>query len=191
MGVPESVSGSLRFPRLSAKARGECQHALAAPALGLRQLERAARGRRHRLWERRGVDVGARRLDQVLDEIGPAGHECAERAEGLAERADEHRHLLGTEAKVLEYAASARAHDTEAVRVVDHEPRILRACDARQLRQRRQIPVHAEHAVGGDERRALAVGAEQRRGGLRIPNDPSQRDGTILDHRAAERKAPP
>src|SRR5215469_3774319 len=96
--------------------------ALAPPPLTLRQRKRRAGRGGHRLWQRRRVAIRACLLQQELDERRRARDEGTEGAEGLAERADEHRYLIARESEVLEHAAAIRTHDTQAVRVIDNEP---------------------------------------------------------------------
>ena len=101
MGVVEAAAAR-RLRRAAAKARGERQHALAPPALRTRDGQRGARGGRDRLRQCGGVDIGARVLQQQLDERRLAGDEGAEAAEGLAQRADQHRYGVAVEAEMLE-----------------------------------------------------------------------------------------
>ena len=55
-------------------------------------------------------------------------------------------------------AAAAAANDADAVRVVAHQPGIVRLGQGLHLGQRRQIAVHAEHAIGQDQAPAGAGG---------------------------------
>ena len=82
------------------------------------------------------------------------GYERAEGAEGLAECADQHRHVVRAQTEVFAGSAPARAHHAESMRVIDDQPRAGRARRAREFGQRRQIAVHAEHAIGD---RAAAI----------------------------------
>ena len=55
---------------------------------------------------------------------------------------------------MLAATAALGAHDADPVRIVDDEPRIMRACRCGERRQRCEVAIHAEHAVGDDERAA-------------------------------------
>ena len=99
--------------------------------------------------QRRGVDVAARRLQQPLDAVRIGRDEGAEAAECLAQRADQNRHGDAVQIEVFQAAAAGRAHHAQAMRVIHDQAGIApRAAAWRQLRQRRQVAVHAEHAVG-------------------------------------------
>ncbi len=79
---------------------------------------------------------------------------------GLAERAHVHD-APGRKAGVREAAAAAQ--HAEAVRVVDDEPRVVPLGELEQARERRDVAVHAEHGVGGDDLARRAAGREARR----------------------------
>src|SRR5262249_43957633 len=134
--------------RRHAKAANERPQSLAAPALRAHERECRARCRRDRLRQRGRIHVGARLLDEKLDEFGAPGDEGAEGAEGLAERADEYRHSIASESKVLEHTTTVCAHYPEAMCIVDDEPEIAPPRAVRELRQRRQIAVHTENPIG-------------------------------------------
>ena len=71
MGVAESMSGTPAALRQLAEARDvRVQRARAASPRCCSQRERGAARGRHRLRQRRRIDIGARRLDQELDELG-------------------------------------------------------------------------------------------------------------------------
>jgi hypothetical protein len=72
----------------------------------------------------RGVDVRARRVDQVFDDRLVRGDECARHASGLAERADIDQPLR-TQAQVFEHTMAVLAEHAKAVRVVDDDPCIV------------------------------------------------------------------
>ena len=94
------------------------------------------------------------------------GHERARHAGGLAQRA----HVddaLGRDAAVRE-AAAAFAQHAEAVRIVDDEPGVVRVGQREQARERRDIAVHAEHRIGGDELAPRGRGREARRQRVRV-----------------------
>ena len=93
IGVSEGASGR---PASAASRRKRCASASTRTRRqdsATDDLERGARRRRDRDRQRRRINVGARALDQRLDEVRVPGDEGAEAAEGLAERADERRHV--------------------------------------------------------------------------------------------------
>ncbi len=130
---------------------------LAPPCLLAHDAQRTPRRRRDRRRQRGRVDVAARALDQELDDVLVTGDEGAEAAERLAEGADQHRHIARGEPEMLAATAAGGPHHADAVRVVDHEPGVVRAGRCGERRQRREVAVHAEHAVRDDER-AAALG---------------------------------
>ena len=80
-----------------------------------------------------------------------------------------------------------RAEDAEPVGVVDHQPRTRRPRGLRELGQRCEIPVHAEHPVGGEERSMPRMPAgEARRGGgigVRVAAQRGTREPRAVDER--------
>ena len=150
-------------------------------------LERGPRCRRDRDRQRRRINVGACALDERLDEIRVPGDERAKAAEGLAERADEHRHLTGRETEVLERAAAACAEHAESVRIVHGEQCAAPAAGRCERGQRREVAVHAEDTVRQDERGVLRASGElpvERNGiGVRVPVESRARDPPRVDQR--------
>ena len=69
----------------------------------------------------------------------------------------------------------AGAQHAEAVRVVDDEPRVELLRERAQRRQRREVAVHAEHGVGGDQlalrRRRRETTPQRRHVGVRITDE--------------------
>ena len=61
---------------------------------------------------------------------------------------------------MLERAAARVTQHANAVRIVDHEPRLALGGRLRKLLERSDVPVHAEYAVGGHYRRLLGGFAE-------------------------------
>ncbi len=108
--------------------------------------DRGDRGRRRRGAEdqRPGVvlDVGDDRLR--------AGHDAADRGEGLAEGAHDQVDLA-FEAEVLGRAAAVRAEDADAVGVVDEDPGPVLPGQRDDARQVGDVALHAEDAVDDDE----------------------------------------
>jgi hypothetical protein len=52
---------------------------------------------------------------------------------------------------VLGGAATARAHEPDGVRVVDHDERVVALGEVADAGKRREMTVHREHAVGDDD----------------------------------------
>ena len=130
MGVVDSSSGRPSWPAPAPKPRHQRLHVLAPPGLGPRQAQGGARGLGQRRRQRGGVDVAARVLDQRLDQRLAAGDEGAEAAQRLAQRAHQHRHRVGVQARLLQRcrrrpapARQSRAHRRPSAR--------RRACCAR------------------------------------------------------------
>ena len=83
-------------PATPCTRRASASTLLAPPRFPLRHFQRRARGRGHGRRQRRRIDVRAGFLHQEFDEVRIAGDERAEGAEGLAEGADQHGHVIGT-----------------------------------------------------------------------------------------------
>src|SRR5207244_6227605 len=66
-------------------------------------------------------------------------------------------------AEVLERAASAFTEDADAVRVVEHEPRVMSLAELEELRYRCDVAIHAEDGVAGDDLPRGRRGREQLR----------------------------
>ncbi len=52
---------------------------------------------------------------------------------------------------MLQHAAAGPAQHTEAVRIIEHEPRIVALAQLQQIGHPRDVAVHAEHRVGRDQ----------------------------------------
>ena len=79
-----------------------------------------------------------------------AGDVAAERADRLRERA----HLdvdAAVQPEVIDGAAAVAAEHAAGVRVVDHHDAAELVGDVAELRQRAEVTIHAEHAVGDDQ----------------------------------------
>src|SRR5207249_11026770 len=92
--------------------------------------------------------VWARALPQHGDQLFAPRHVAAARpAKRLAERArdgvDATHHAV-----VLVRAPAVRADETDGVRVVDHDRRVVTLRKVADLRQGRHVAVHREHAIG-------------------------------------------
>ena len=76
----------------------------------------------------------------------------------------------------------------QRVRLVDQDPRVVAVGELDDLRQRRDVAVHAEHAVGGDQRRAAVALAQRPREvlgvGVAIGDDLRAREAAAVDDRA-------
>ncbi len=167
----ERLHGGLRVDRLPrrgrehrARARDEMAQ-MRAPALALvARDQREARTDRMRDRRRRGSreDIGPRTLDQPFDHGRMRDHERARDTRGLAERADVDQ-VLGTQSCRRERAAALCAEHAETVCVVDDEPGLAPLGDREQRAERRDVAVHAEHAVGRDHAPLSAGMARARR----------------------------
>ncbi len=120
----------VRKPRT--KSCGMLEHAAATPRFIAHHAQRFTCRGRHRRRQRRRVDVGARALQQALDQHRRARDERAERADCLAERAHQDRHVVDAESGFLDGACTRRAQHAEAVRIVDEQ---LRFCRRGRLRR--------------------------------------------------------
>ncbi len=100
-------------------------------------------------------------VDQVLDDGGGAEHRAALGAERLGQGRGHHDVVLAGQAEVGDQAAPAGAGHAQAVRLVDHQQRVVRRADPGQLEQRRGV---AEHGVDRlrQHHRPPAAGAGER-----------------------------
>jgi hypothetical protein len=105
------------------------------------------------------VHQGAGAVDEEAGRHVVAAGEAAVGAERLAERAgdDVDRSL---QPGLGDGAAPARAERAERLRLVHQHARVVAVRELDDLRQRRDVAVESEHAVGGDQR-AAAVGLVQ------------------------------
>ena len=91
------------------------------------------------------------------------------------------------EREMLERAAAPRAQHAEPVSVVHGEQGAAAAAGGGERRQRREVAVHAEHAVGQHQRgprRALHELRLERRGiAMRVPVERRARDAPGVDQR--------
>ena len=95
----------------------------------------------------------ARAVIEELDQRAAAGDVAAKRADRLRQRADLDIHPP-VHAEVIDGAAAVPAEHAAGVRVVHHHDAAEFLGDVAQRRQRAEVAVHAEHAVG-DEQLAL------------------------------------
>ena len=116
---------------------------------------RATRDERRR--QRVGEEVGPRALAQELDDLAPARREAAGgAAERLAQRGGDDVDAPG-DAAVLGRAAAGLAEEAGGVAVVHHHERVVALGQVADLGERRDVAVHGEHAVGGDQPRPRAA----------------------------------
>ena len=158
--------------------------ALAAPFLFLDKLQaRFDRGGEQRRAGR-GVDVGASALQHRFHHLRGARDECARHARRLAERSDVDD-TRGAQAEIRGRAAAFRPDDSEAVRVVYEKPGIVAIAQIEHHRQRRDVAVHAEYAVGDDQPRARPRirqrSFEKLEIHVRIPHHPGARQAHAVD----------
>jgi len=148
----------------AARALAELRHPLEEPGAALGGGTQGAQVGGERRGQRRqgggAEQVGSGRLHEVLDQGRAAEHQRALRAEGLAERHHEQRHLACREPGGGGRAAALRPQHADAVRLVDQQQRLRLGRQRRQPRQRCQIAVHAEHAVGGEQGRGRGQGLQ-------------------------------
>ncbi len=86
----------------------------------------------------------------------------------LAHRHQQQRDFVGAQVGHRNAAAAKRPDHTSAVRVIHIQRCILAARDHGQLAQRRQVAIHAEHAIGGEQGGALGRGHQLAQRGFRI-----------------------
>ena len=115
-----------------------------------------------------------------------AADEAAVGAERLAERAGDDVDLA-LEAGLGDRAATAGAERAERVRLVDEHADVVAARELDDLRQRGDVAVHAEHAVGRDQRRAPVALAQRPREvlgvGVAVGDDVGAREPAAVDDR--------
>ena len=109
-----------------------------------RHCDRAGQGGR--------VNEGPRRLNQMLDPDRVAGHEGAEATDRFGERADHQNRSLRNHAMLFKRTLAVASEDAEAVGIIDQQQPVLifRALLV-QFHDRRDISIHAEHAIGRDQ----------------------------------------
>ena len=73
---------------------------------GAQQLETFQRGTGQRGRLTGGVNIGPGELNQTFNQLFTAGHKCTAGAESLAQGADQHRHIVHTQAEVLDNPAA-------------------------------------------------------------------------------------
>lgn len=105
------------FQRTRAKALDQILETLAAPLFGSGYSQAFEGGGSDRRWQRGGVDVVARVLNERFDESLVAGDEPTVGAECLSERANEYRAILRrVPLRIDEAAPGGRGHPCHARR---------------------------------------------------------------------------
>ncbi|PAV72666.1 hypothetical protein WR25_10326 [Diploscapter pachys] len=89
--------------------------------------------------------------DRLDCSVLAAGNEGAGGTTGLAQRADQHRHIIDTQTEMLDQAAAVDAQGTKAMGIVDHQPSVAAAGGIGQGRKVGAIAIHTEHAVGNHQ----------------------------------------
>ena len=103
---------------------------------------------------RRGEEKRARAVIEKIDQRSCTGDVAPEDADGFRQRADLNIHAA-VHAEVIDGAASVCAEHAARMRVVHHHDASELFGERAQCGQRTEVAVHAEHAVG-DEQRPLA-----------------------------------
>jgi hypothetical protein len=137
---------------LAAELRDPCLEVRDERAIGIDEIHGAHRNGGGHRRQRRCVYVGACALREPFDHLGLAAYERAIATERLAERGHIHD-ARRANAEALERPVPAVAHDTDAMRVVEHEPCVVALAQREELDHRRHISVHAEHRIGGHDAR--------------------------------------
>ena len=96
---------------------------------------------------------GRAALDQVVLEVLAPGDVAAHHADRLGQRADLDVDPA-VEVEVVDRAAPVAAQHARRVGVVDHDRRLVSLGHVADARERRDVAVHREHAVGDDQDRA-------------------------------------
>ena len=116
-------------------------------------------GHRRRMRGREQKRPGA--VIEKLDQRAAAGDVSAQRADRLRQRADLDVDAA-VHAEVIDGAAAVPAEHAARMRIVDHHDAAEFLGERAQLRQRAEVAVHAEHAVGDQQ---LALRRRQPRAG--------------------------
>jgi hypothetical protein len=161
--------------------RGVLPERLHQPRLVLEHIEgRQAAGRDRRRMRRR-EQKRSRPVVEKLDERTGARDVSAEGTDRLRQRTDLHVHA-SVQAEVIHGPAAVLPEHAARVRIVDHHDAAELIGHVAQLRQRAQVSVHAEDAVGNQEH--ASVPARQ------FGDDPAGGTGVTmrkdLDRRPAE-----
>ncbi len=125
------------------------------------QLQRADRAGGDRWRDGVRKQVGPRALAQHVDDLAlAAGVAAAGAAEGLAQRAgqdiDPAQHAV-----MFVRAATLLAHETDGMRVIHHDERIVLVGEIADCGQVGDGAVHGENAVGDDEAKPRGGGVAQ------------------------------
>ena len=96
-------------------------------------------------------------MRDVFDQRVLSDQQCAITAKCLAEGDQQQWRGVRIESGSGHAAASFGTEHADRVRLVDVQQSILIARDRRQFAQRGDIAIHAEHAIGRDQQRAIGV----------------------------------
>ena len=129
---------------------------------------RLSRGRRLRGRQCGGVDVGSRGFREMGDEVGIADDRCTGAAQRLAEGDQAQWHVVAVQASGIDAAATGIAHHANGMRIVDVQRGLTFACDPGKRAQRRDIAIHREHPVAGEQRRTIGMRGELASGGVGV-----------------------
>ena len=151
--------------------------------LALDQVERRDRGRHRGRRQAGRIDKRARAVVDQIDHRSRGAQIAAVAADRLRQRAHLQRHIdVGA---MREGRAAPTADHADAVGVVGHQPGVVARRERRKLRQRREVAVHGEHAIGRDQRARVpaAVLGEQRLD-MRHVGMPERQHGRAREPRA-------
>ncbi len=129
------------------------------PGCSRRIAERCQRGSDRGRRRRGGVDEGPGRIEEELGDLAGRAHVGAVAAERLAERSHHHVHLPG-KARRGHRAPAAGTKGPGSVGLVHHQHAPVAARQLVEIRERRDIAVHREDAVGDDQRGTRACAAQ-------------------------------
>ena len=132
--------------RCTSRRRSGSRSTRSSPA-----LERRAQHRQRRRRE----NERARTIHHHVAQRARSGHPGAARAERLPSRVNRGDNAIA-QSKLFDAPGSARAVHPGRMRFVDDHDGAGAIGDVADLAKRRQVAVHAEHALGDDDRAALA-----------------------------------
>src|SRR5690348_948232 len=105
---------------------------------------------------RRGEDERPAALMEKFDQFARAANVAADRANGLAERADLNIHAAVT-AEMIHRAAAIASEDARGMRIVNHHHAAVFFGEGAEFRKRGDVAIHGENAVGDEELAAVPV----------------------------------
>ncbi len=123
--------------------------------LRFEQPERGQRGRGVRRRNAHAVNEAGGRVLEILDDGLAAGDVAAATAERLAQRPHPQVDVVGVDVEVFADAAPVRAEHADGMGLVDHQEGLVLLLDLDELRQVRDVAVHAVDAFDGDQHAAV------------------------------------